>query len=192
MGWGSGERLAGWMDGWVQVMGMVREAAGQTGRKDQGILNSLAGWHLCLQMHISQMWKLPRGWNVAICWTRGHANGRGAAMCGSGAFDWKSAVKSSTSMWGWSWVNVLHVNATLPGRLNQNSRCYPFFFFFLSERLPGSPSLADLSPCHSFSLTTKARSFLSPSVNYRQYRLFLGIFRDPFSVLNHIRWENFF
>lgn len=36
--------------------------------------------------------------DVAICWTRGHANERGAAMSDSGAFDWKSAVKSSTSM----------------------------------------------------------------------------------------------
>lgn len=67
-----------------------------------------------------------------------------------------------------------------------------FFFFSFSERLPESPSLADLSQCHSFSHTAKARSFISPSVNYRQYRLFGGIVRDPFSVLNHIRWEIFF
>lgn len=42
--------------------------------------------------------KPPPWMDVAIGWTRGHANGRGAAMTDSGAFDWKSAVKSSTSV----------------------------------------------------------------------------------------------
>lgn len=61
MGWGSGERLVGWSTG--NGDGEVRGE-----EKDQWILNSLAGpteehvvqdeWHLCLQMHISQMWTL--------------------------------------------------------------------------------------------------------------------------------------
>lgn len=57
--------------------------------------------------------------DVAISWTGDHSEGSGAAVCESGALGWKAAVKSSTSTRGWSWMNLLHVNATLHGGINQ-------------------------------------------------------------------------
>lgn len=135
MGWGSGERLVGWMStgdgdngGSCRSEGKKRSINPKFfGWSDRGPRGSK--WVTFMSPDAHQ----PPWMDLAIRWNRGHANGRGAAMSDSGAFDWKSAVKSSTSMWGWSWVNLLHVNATLHGRLNQNSRCYPFFFFFFLQ-----------------------------------------------------------
>lgn len=165
-----GGRLDGWGDG------LVREVADQRGLGGGGkwILNSLAGpteehvvqneWHLCPQMHISQMWNLgglqkPPPWmGVAISWTRDHSEGSGAAV-------W---------VWGF-WMEIRSEVIDVDARVvvdefvacqRHLARSYKpkiraAIWSFFSECLPRSPSLVDLSQCHSFSLTTKARSSLS-------------------------------
>lgn len=197
-GWGSGERMDeyrrwGWW-GNLQIRGEEKKSMNPKffGWPDRGTRGSK--WVTFMSPDAHQPDVKPPPWmDVAIGWTRGHANGRGAAMTDSGAFDWKSAVKSSTSVWGWSWVNLLHVNATLHGRLNQNSRCYPFFSSSSSSSVNVSPGALPWQIFHSV-IHFHSQPKLDPSflpVNYRQYRLFLGIVRDPFSVLNHIRREIF-
>lgn len=180
MGWGSGERLVGWMstgdgDGGASCRSEGKKKSMNSkffGWPDRGTRGSK--WVTFMSPDAHQPDVKPPPWmDVAIGWTRGHANGRGAAMTDSGAFDWKSAVKSSTSVWGWSWVNLLHVNATLHGRLNQNSRCYPFFSSS-SSSVNVSPGALPWQIFHSV-IHFHSQPKLDPSflpVNYRQYRLF--------------------